>query len=267
MEGRLSREEVFITSKIYHPPSPWFGMESTTIDPNALSVDEITAKMHAHFEKSLVELGLGYVDLMLLHWPSAGGGVAKSGADTNSDGSKDNTTNNMVEINPNNRAKRLAAWKVLEDYYNMGWARSIGVSNFHEVHIQHLLDDGATIIPHVNQLETSVYIQHTNIINYCQQKGIVVSAYSPLGRGIMDIERDAILLQVAKKHHVSPGQVALAYLMQHLNCAVSFYSSSKERMEGNMAACGIELDEEDVAKLKTLQRSASWGLPSPYTLS
>ena len=272
MEGRLSREEVFITSKVYHPPAPCFGIESTTIDPNALSVDEITAKVHVHFEKSLIELGVGYVDLMLLHWPSAGGGIANNDSDTNkSDGNNDYYTNNndnMVEIDPNNRAKRLAAWNVLEHYYKMGWARSIGVSNFHEVHIQHLLDDGATIVPHVNQLETSVYIQHTNIMNYCQQKGIVVSAYSPFGRGIMDIEKDAILLQVAKKHSVSPGQIALAYLMEHLNCATSFYSSSKERMEGNMAAsCGIELDEEDVAKLGTLQRSASWGLPSPYTLS
>ena len=81
------------------------------------------------------------------------------------------------------------------------------------------------------------------------------------------MEKDTTLLRVAKKHNVSPGQVALAYLTQHLNCAASFYSSSKERMEGNMAACSIELDEEDVAKLGTLQRSASWGLPSPYTLS
>ena len=264
MDGRLSREEVFITSKVYHPPATSFGIDSTTIDSNALSVDEVTAKMHAHFEKSLVELGVGYVDLMLLHWPSAGGGVA-NGADSNSDSKNDK--DNMKEIDSSNRAKRLAAWKVLEYYYNMGWTRAIGVSNFHEVHIQHLLDDGATIVPHVNQLETSVYIQHTNIIQYCQQKGIVVSAYSPFGRGIMDMEKDTILLQVAKKHAVSPGQVALAYLTQHLKCAASFYSSSKERMEGNMEACSIELDEEDVKMLGTLQRSASWGLPSPYTLS
>ena len=267
MEGKISRDEVFITSKVYHPPATSFGIESTTIDMDALSVEEVTAKMHAHFEKCLVELGVGYVDLMLLHWPSAGGGVAKS--DTNNSVDNDSAKNKMVEINPNNRAKRFAAWKVLEHYYNMGWARSIGVSNFHEVHIQHLLDDGAQVIPHVNQLETSVYIQHTNIINYCQRKGIVVSAYSPFGRGIMDIEKDTVLLEVAKKHNnVTPGQVALAYLIQHLNCAASFYSSSKERMEGNMAACGgIVLDDLDIAKLGALQRSASWGLPSPYTLS
>ncbi|KAL7449901.1 hypothetical protein ACHAWC_001909, partial [Mediolabrus comicus] len=107
------------------------------------SVEEVTAKMHAHFEKCLVELGVGYVDLMLLHWPSAGGGVAKKSETTNKSVDNDNAKNKMVEINPNNRAKRFAAWKVLEHYYNMGWARSIGVSKFHEVHIQHLLDDGA----------------------------------------------------------------------------------------------------------------------------
>eukprot|EP00985_Skeletonema_marinoi_P005567 scaffold2421_cov145-Skeletonema_marinoi.AAC.9 len=264
MEGKLSREDVFITSKVFHPPAPGFGLDDTTIDISSLSVEEITNTVHAHFEKCLVELGVGYVDSMLLHWPSAGGGAGNATTENDNDSSSGTV---MVEIDRGNRAKRLAAWKVLEHYYNMGWARSIGVSNFHEVHIQHLLDDGATIVPQINQLETSVYIQHTKIIQYCQEKGIAVFAFSPFGRGVMDMEKDEILLEVAKKQNVSPGQVALAYLVQHLKCAVSFYSSSKERMEGNILACSVHLDPEDVTKLEMLQRSASWGLPSPYTLT
>lgn len=265
MEGKLSREDIFITSKIYHGPAPGFSMETTTIDMSNLSVEEVTATMHAHFEKCLVELGVGYVDLMLLHWPSAGGGVGQ-----NDNSSSDIDCAGMVQIDSNNRVKRLAAWKVLEHYYSIGWTRSIGVSNFHEIHIQHLLDDGATVAPHVNQLETSLYCQHMKIIQYCQERGIVVSAYSPFGRGIMDMEKDEVLLEVAKKHDVSPGQVVLAYLIQQLKCAASFYSTSKERMEGNILACSsrsVNLDPDDVAKLEMLQRSASWGLPSPYMLS
>lgn len=189
MEGELSREDVFITSKVFHGPAPGFGLDDTTIDSSSLSVEEITTKMHAHFEKCLVELGVGYVDLMLLHWPSAGGGAGNDINNNNDGNISGSGRDGMVEIDPNNRAKRLAAWKVLEHYYNMGWARSIGVSNFHEVHIQHLLDDGASIVPQVNQLETSVYIQHTKIIQYCQEKGIVVFAFSAFGRGIMNMEK------------------------------------------------------------------------------
>ena len=173
----------------------------------------------------------------------------------------------MVEICPLNRAKRIAAWKVLEHYYSMGWTRAIGVSNFHEVHLQHLLDDGASIKPHVNQMETSVYIQHTKTIQYCKENDIQVMAFSPFGRGVMKIEEDEIVKSVAAKYNnVSPGQVALAYLI-NLGYAVSFYSSSEERMKGNIEACSLTLDSDGMDKLSSLQRSASWGLPSPYTLS
>lgn len=258
MENKLKREDVFITSKIYHPPSTGFGMNCNTIDIDNLSIEEVERKVHEQFEMTLNELGVGYVDLMLLHWPSAGGGAGNQSS-KKEDG--------MVEICPINRAKRIAAWKVLEHYYSMGWARAIGVSNFHEVHLQHLLDDGASIKPHVNQMETSVYIQHTKTIQYCKENGIQIMAFSPFGRGVMKIEEDEIIKSVATKYdNVSPGQVALAYLI-NLGYAVSFYSSSEERMKGNIEACSLKLDSDDIDKLSSLQRSASWGLPSPYTLS
>ena len=92
-------------------------------------------------------------------------------------------------------------------------------------------------------------------------------AFSPFGRGVMKIEEDEIVKSVAAKYNnVSPGQVALAYLI-NLGYAVSFYSSSEERMKGNIEACSLKLDSDDMANLSSLQRSASWGLPSPYTLS
>jgi len=259
MENKLNREDVFITSKIYHPPSTGFGMNCNTIDIDNLSIEEVEKKVHEQFEMSLNELGVGYVDLMLLHWPSAGGGAGNQS-------SKDDGKQ-MVEICPVNRAKRIAAWKVLEHYYSMGWTRAIGVSNFHEVHLQHLLDDGASIKPHVNQMETSVYIQHTKTIRYCKENDIQIMAFSPFGRGVMKIEDDEVIKSIATKYNnVSPGQIALAYLI-NLGYAVSFYSSSEERMKGNIEACSLKLDSDDMDKLSSLQRSASWGLPSPYSLS
>ncbi len=261
MEGRLKREDVFITSKIYHPPSRT-GMESTTIDIDNLSVREVEKKVHDQFQQSLIELGVGYVDLMLLHWPSSGDAAGQS-----KDG-HNNMSNavTMAEIDPIKAAKRIAAWKVLEHYYNIGWARAIGVSNFHEEHLQHLMDDGATIKPHVNQIETNVYTQQENIIQYCEDNGIAVMAFSPFGRGVMNMETDDVLTLIGLKHNMSPGQIALAYLLRR-GFAVSFSSSSQERMRGNINACSIALDDDDMESLKSLQRSGSQGLRSPYSLS
>ena len=87
--------------------------------------------MHRQVQMTLRELGVGYLDLMLLHWPSPGGGVGGQAA-----GDEDAAARpKMAKIDPLRRAKRIAAWKVLEHYHSMGWLRAIGTSNFHEVHV------------------------------------------------------------------------------------------------------------------------------------
>ena len=134
------------------------------------------------------------------------------------------------------------------------------------IQLQHLMDDGASVRPHVNQIETSVYIRYDGIVRYCRENDIAVMAFSPFGRGIMKMDEDAVLMSIASKHGATPGEIALAYLLKQ-GLAATFYSSKLERMRGNVAACDIDLDESDVEKLEGLQRSASWGLPSPYTLS
>ena len=84
----------------------------------------------------------------------------------------------------------------------------------------------------MNQIETSVYVRHDKIIEYCQKNGIVIEAFSPMGRGVMNIADDPIIKSIAEKHSRSPGQVALRYLTQQ-NIAVTFYSSSKNNIESN----------------------------------
>ena len=248
---------MFITSKVYHPPSENFGLPSTTIDMDNMTVKEIEEAVHAHFQQTLMELGVGYVDLMLLHWPSSGGGAGQGGNTV--------TQTQMAEIDPMKRAKRIAAWKVLEHYYSIGWARAIGVSNFHEVHLEHLMDDGAKIRPMLNQIETSIYIQQEKIIDYCQKHNIAVMAYSPLGRGVMNIDEDEVVTSIANKHGVTPGHVALCFLL-HKGFALSCWSSSEERIKANASVCSLQLDADDMEKLSALNRSESWGLPSPYML-
>ncbi|KAL7551419.1 hypothetical protein ACHAWF_014607 [Thalassiosira exigua] len=267
--GTLRREDVFVSSKIFHPPTP-LGTRGTTMDMDDMTIEEVEGATKDHFERCLEELGVGYVDLMLLHWPGSGGGAgADAGADdeaADAGTAATTTATTMAPIDPVRRAKRIAAWKVLESYYDRGWARAIGVSNFHEVHLEHLAEDGATIRPMVNQLETSVYIRHDNIIRYCRENDIQVVAFSPFGRGVTDVAKDPVVTSVAKKHGVDPGLVALGYLVSE-GFGVTFLSSSPERIASNAEVFSLTLDDEDVERLGKLNRSTSWGLPSPYQLS
>lgn len=239
--GTLDRSDVFIESKIFHGPSDDIPTTDTHIPHmDSLTPQQVTEIVTRHFEQAIVELGVGYVDLMLLHWPAT-----------------------FRSQDPGNAARRLAAWKVLESYYKRGWARAIGVSNFGVKHLDQLMNDGAEIRPMVNQIEASVYLQFGDIREYCQAHGIVVQAYSPLGRGLKDITKDAIIMATAAKHNRDAGQIALRYLVQ-LGYAVTFLSSSAERIQSNQEIFAFELDDDDMKQLSALNRpDGSWGLPSP----
>jgi len=99
------------------------------------------------FNRSLNNLGLDYVDLYLLHWPEP--------------------------------TYRREAWKALEVILKEGKARSIGVSNYYQNHLEELLS-GADIIPAVNQVEFSPYLYLKELKEYCDNKGIRLGAYSPI---------------------------------------------------------------------------------------
>ena len=265
-DGRLSRQDVFLTSKVYHPPAPSFATDDSAIHMDDMSVDQVADAVRSHFQRCLAELGVGYVDLMLLHWPGSGGGLSPN-EDRREVDNEGKTTAAVVDIDPVKRAKRIAAWKVLEEFYEVGWARAIGVSNFTEIHLEHLMEDGAKYRPMVNQLETSIYIRHDGIIKYCQDNGIVVQAYSPFGRGVNSILEDRVVRSVAEKHSKTPGQVALRHIIQQ-GIAPIFLSSSEERIRSNMRAVTFELDNDDTARLGALQKTdgGSWGLPSPCSI-
>lgn len=243
-EGDLKREDIFLTTKVFHGKVDIATANSVMPSMEDLTPEEVSDIVREQFERSLHEVGVGYFDLVLLHWPAE-----------------------MNSKHAGNPARRLAAWKILEEYYERGWIRAIGVSNFSELHIQGLLDDGAKIRPMVNQIEASVYLQFEDIIKYCKDNEIALQAYSPLGRGISDISSDPVMLGIAEKHGKNYGQIALRYLVQK-GFAVTSLSSSPDRIRSNQDIFFFELDEEDMEKLSKLARpDGSWGLPSPYDMS
>lgn len=210
-----------------------------------MTPEEVADAIEGQFELILEELGVGYVDVMLLHWPAI--------MDSKSEG---------------NAARRLAAWRVLEDMYERGQARAIGVSNFSEHHLEQLMADGAKILPHVNQIEASVYKQWGDIKAYCDAKGIALMAYSPLGLGNESLLTDPVVKSIAEAKGVATSQVALRYLIQK-GYAVLPMSSSEERLRLNLDLFGFELNEEEMEQLEPLAKAMDEGigLPSPYDMS
>jgi len=265
--GRKKRSDVFLTTKIFHPN---FGDDfmcdhlghCMPLDSNyEMTYDDVYQFVYRQFQQSLYEVGVGYFDLVLLHWPGR-------------------THPNADEAR--NSEHRLAAWNVLEDCYSKGWARAIGVSNFSEHHLQQLQimneakkketpSSCVAVRPHLNQIEASVFLQHRDILEYCRLSGIVAAAYSPLGRGILHVTSNDTVRSIATKYETDVGKVAIKYLFQKGYGCVVFWTSKSERVRSNHEILLEEfaLDNEDMAALDGLNRSdgtGTWGLISPYAI-
>lgn len=88
------------------------------------------------------------------------------------------------------------------------------MSNFTEVHLADLATDGATVTPHVNQIEVSPYTQYTKIMEYCRANEITIEAYSPLGSTAGGPLKDPVIVELAEKYKKNPGQIVLRWLVQ-----------------------------------------------------
>ena len=164
-------------------------------------------------EASLKRLGTDYVDLYLIHWPV-----------------------------PN---KRLETWRALIRLREAKMARAIGVSNFMVRHLDELLGT-SDVVPAVNQVEISPFIQRKALADYCRSKGIVVEAYSPLSRG--QRLKDPRLVAMAKKYGKTPAQIALRWVIQQGIVAIP-KSVHRERIVENAAIFDFAIDEKDMAEI------------------
>ena len=251
--GQLQRHEVFLTTKVFHGSAVQVATKNSHMwQMDDLTPEEVTTRVEEEIEEALADLQVGHIDLLLLHWPAAS--------------RRPDSGDNSKEADEN-RKRRLAAWKVLENYYEKGWLRAIGVSNFSEHHLKQLKEDGATITPMVNQIESSFYVQYSNIFNYCKQEGIVCQAFSPFRRGTMlEPTSEKLLEDIARRYSKNVGQMALRYLIQS-GYVVVFGSTSAGRMYGNQNIFDFRLTEEDMATLRKLSRpDGNWGLMTPYEI-
>lgn len=178
-ESGVPREEIFVTTKLWG-----------TQHRNPLK----------GLEESLQRMGLEYVDLYLMHWPVPLKDNPKyPGIPPASVGIERNTDLENWDF--------VKTWELMQELPATGKTKAIGVSNFSVNNIKQLLaSPGNKIVPATNQVELHPLLPQDELVSFCQEKGIVVEAYSPLGSGTADIITDPIIVGLAKKYNVEPAQ-------------------------------------------------------------
>ncbi|MBF0718353.1 aldo/keto reductase [Staphylococcus sciuri] len=184
------------------------------------------------YEASLKRLGLDYVDLYLIHWP---------GQD------KDLITE---------------TWKAMENLYNEGKIKNIGVSNFHVHHLEELLQE-ASIKPVINQIECHPYLTQKELRAYLEAQKIVAQSWSPLMNG--QILEDEVVKEIANELGKTPAQVIIRWNIDE-NIVVIPKSVTPSRIEENLNVFDFELSEDQLSRLNALNKDERIG-PDPEVFS
>lgn len=228
--GVVKRSDLWITSKLWN---------------NAHRKHEVIPAL----KKTLADLQLDYLDLYLIHWP-----VAIKNEIINATEPSDYLPLSEVPISN--------TWKGMVEAKKLALARHIGVSNFSKKKLTDLLET-ATEKPEVNQVELHPYLQQTELLEFCTENTIFLTAYSPLGsadrsEGMKRADEpslfeDATIKNIAEKHKCSAAQVLLAWHVKR-GVAVIPKSTNPTRLKENLAAGSIQLDDTDMNEIKLLDR-------------
>ena len=214
----IPREQIFVTSKV--------AAEHKDYKSAADGIDETLRKM-----------GLDYLDMMIIHSPQPWVEVNQS-------------DNRYVEGN-------REAWRALEDAYKAGKLRAIGVSNFLKEDIDNLWE-AAEIKPMVNQVLCHISNTPLDLIEYCQSKGIVMEAYSPVAHG--EAMKIPAIAEMAKKYGVTVPQLCIRYDIQ-LGMIVLPKTANPEHMKTN-ADVDFVISAEDMEILKRVETIKDYGAHS-----
>ena len=187
--------------------------------------------VRAAFEASMGRLGLDVLDLYLIHWPAP------------------------------KQDRYVEAWRGLLELQQEGRVRSVGVCNFQVAHLQRLLDETG-VLPSINQVELSPYLQQRELRAFHDEHGVVTEAWSPLAvrAGLLE---DPVVTGIAQRHGVSPARVVLRWHVE-LGNVVLTRSVTPERIEENARVFDFALDGDDLDALAGLDRGTRTG-PDPDT--
>ena len=200
---RTPREELFITTKVYTPDR---GYKRTKLA----------------IEDSLKNLGLDYIDLILIHEPY----------------------NEGTEM-----------YKALEEALQEGKVKSIGISNYNKKEYLNLLEN-CNIVPAINQVEAHIFYSRKELQKILEKNGTVMEAWSPLAAGKNNIFTNKVLVEIGKKYNKTSAQIALKYLLSK-NMVIIPKSENLERLKQNIDLFDFELTPKDLEKIETLDKGKS----------
>ena len=146
-------------------------------------------------------------------------------------------------------------WRAMEDLYQQGKIRAIGVSNFLPDRIMDLMIHNR-IMPAVNQIEVNPFQQQMDAQKFLLDNSVHVEAWAPFAEGRNNIFQNELLTSIAAKHNKSTAQVILRWIVQRGIIALA-KTTRKERMEENISVFDYELDAEDLATIATLDTKTS----------
>ena len=175
------------------------------------------------FEESLDKLQTNYLDLYLIHWPQAG------------------TT--------------FETWKAMEELYEKGLIRAIGVCNFLIPHLKRLMEN-SRIKPMVNQFEFHPELVQPELLQFCKENQIQPEAWRPIMKG--RVNELPLLQQLSEKYQKSPVQIVLRWDIQKGVVTIP-KSVTPERIVHNADIFDFEISAEDVARIDALNRNARMG--------
>lgn len=206
-ESNVPREDLFITTKVWNADQ---GYDNTL----------------RAFEESLERLGLDYVDLYLIHWPT-----------------------------PEFDAY-IDTYKALEKLYNDGRVKAIGVCNFEIEHLERLLAE-CDVPPVLNQVECHPYLAQNELKEFCAKHDIFVEAWSPLDQG-GEVLQDETIQKIAEAHGKTPAQAVLRWHLQN-NTIVIPKSVTPSRIKENFNVFDFELTADEMEAINALNKNRRKG--------
>ncbi|KAJ5515540.1 hypothetical protein N7527_007100 [Penicillium freii] len=213
-DSNVPRENIFITSKL------WNTHQSNVAEG---------------LQKTLDALGTDYLDLYLIHWPVR---------------LVPNESSALLPVNPDGTRSvdrswdQSETWRQMEEVYKAGKVKAIGVANWSIPYLEELKKKW-TVVPAVNQVELHPFLPQHALKDWCDEHGILLEAYSPLGSEGAPLMADPAIQEIAKKNGISPATVLISY---HVNRGVVVLPKSinENRIVGNRQIVPLSREDMDV---------------------